>query len=43
MDLFRRNDNPAYLKMIASSVEEVGLPGWLPMGSPGMGIHLAGA
>jgi hypothetical protein len=33
MDLLRQNDNPAARKMIASVLEEVGLPDWLPDGS----------
>jgi hypothetical protein len=32
MDLFSRNDNLAVWKMIASSVEEISLPDWPPMG-----------
>ena len=32
MDLFSRNDNPAVRKMIASEVEEAGLPARLPVG-----------
>ena len=32
MDLFSLNDNPAVRKMIASEVEEAGLPARLPVG-----------